>query len=66
MVASHAVAATGTGAVTVIGTVTMVVIGGVTETAVDTEIVISAAIVTATIPPTRDGSARLPPDRRRA
>lgn len=58
MVASHAVAATGTG--TVIGTVTMVVTGGATEIAVDMETVISAAIVTATIPPTRDGSARLP------
>jgi len=65
MVASHAVAATGTRIVTVIGTVTMVVIGGATETAVDTETVISAAIVTVTIPPTRVGSARLPPDSRR-
>lgn len=66
MVASHAVAATGTGTVTVIGTVTMVVIGGATEIAVDTETVISAAIVTATIPPTRGGSARLPRDSPRA
>lgn len=66
MVASHAVAATGTGIVTETGTVTMVVIGGATETAVDTETVISAAIVTATIPPTRAGSARLPRDSPRA
>ncbi|SHR24667.1 Uncharacterised protein [Mycobacteroides abscessus subsp. abscessus] len=57
-----------TGTATAIGAeaVIMDVIGTVTEIAADKGIVISAAIVTATVPRARVGSARRPPASRRA
>ncbi|SKP40275.1 Uncharacterised protein [Mycobacteroides abscessus subsp. massiliense] len=63
--ACSAVAATGTA--TAIGTeaVTVDVIGAVREIAADKGIAISAAIVTATVPRARAGSARRPPASRR-